>query len=58
MTALARITLLSLVLGLSACAVHRASCAHRPDHSTVGPVDPAEHQAVRPGDPSAEASAD
>jgi len=41
MTAIARVTLISLVLGLSACAVHRPEPAPAPPIETLPPAGPA-----------------
>ena len=48
MTAIARITLLSLVLGLSACAVHRPSA---PTGPTIPPSGPSTHPSTKPSGP-------
>ncbi|AJZ96801.1 hypothetical protein PFLUOLIPICF7_28125 [Pseudomonas simiae] len=49
MTALARITLLSLVLGLSACAVHRPPPA--PTGPTIPPSGPSTQPSTKPSGP-------
>ncbi|MBK3440003.1 hypothetical protein JJD70_25860, partial [Pseudomonas sp. MF7448] len=49
MTAIARITLLSLVLGLSACAVHRPPPA--PTGPTIPPSGPSTQPATKPSGP-------